>query len=258
MTPLVLKVGGALLKNDQDLAQFFSALTEIEQPILMVHGGGVWLDQRFEENQWPITKCNGKRVTPFSQIHAVVEVLAGKVNKHLLSMAVEKGLNPIGLTLSEGQTLSLTADDPILEAVAVPEPRDPELLSTCLEHKWLPILSCVGMSDQGQWFNVNADDAAVAIAELLNADLALLSDVPAVLNGNQEPISSLDQKQINTLIESGIIQGGMEVKVNGALKAAKTLNKPVWIGSWKYPLEIAKLCAGDKNEDVLATAVVPS
>jgi acetylglutamate kinase len=108
----------------------------------------------------------------------------------------------------------------------------PGLLADLLMHGYLPIISSIGFGENGDWFNVNADDAAVAVAATYNADLLFITDVEAVLDGTGTPLSHLNSESIQQLTQAGLIKDGMEVKVRGALSAAKRLRRCVRIGSW--------------------------
>lgn len=248
MRPLVLKIGGALLEDSKSLERFFSALKNVKQPCILVHGGGIWIDQRFKQKGLPIQKIMGKRVTPFAYIDQVVEVLTGKVNKELLSAAQSVDLNPVGLTLSDGQSLELIQDTEELQAVGSVKPGSSDLVEFIFKQHGLPIFACVGMSTKGQWLNVNADDAAVALAIMLKADLILLSNVVGVLDDQSQLFENLNASEIHELIDRHIIVDGMQVKVLSALQAAVKLRHPVWIGSWDFVEQIAeKLIALSKD-----------
>jgi acetylglutamate kinase len=91
---------------------------------------------------------------------------------------------------------------------------------------------------------VNADDAAVAICQLLNAELLLLTDVNGVKGANGEYLSSLNGEQAQNLIAQGVIAGGMTAKVNAALHAAKQLRRSIAVASWQSPEQVTQLLDG--------------
>ena len=117
----------------------------------------------------------------------------------------------------------------------------------------MPTISSIGITDDGKLMNVNADQAAVALAISLKADLALLSDVDGILDKNGNLITTMTEKHAADLIADGTITGGMEVKVKAALKAAKALNKPLSVASWRYPDKINALLSGE----AIGTRVLP-
>ena len=120
-----------------------------------------------------------------------------------------------------------------LGAVGSVEPGDATLLKALAATHMLPIISSIGADNKGNLLNVNADQAATVIAQLLDAQLLLLSDVPGVLDANKNLIEHLDTEQIATLIAQNVIRDGMIVKVNAALTAANSLGRSVTIASWK-------------------------
>ena len=101
--------------------------------------------------------------------------------------------------------------------------------------------------------NVNADQAAVALAIALKADLALLSDVDGILDKEGQLIPEMTSAYADRLISSEVITGGMTVKVKAALEAARILNKPLSVASWKYPEKITALL----NGEAIGTRVLP-
>ena len=109
---------------------------------------------------------------------------------------------------------------------------------------FLPVVSSIGITADGQMMNVNADQAATAIAEALGADLVMLSDVSGILDGKGKLVPQLDKQSALDLMEKGVITDGMAVKVKAALHAAETLGKPVCVASWRYPDQLLKLLAG--------------
>ena len=121
---------------------------------------------------------------------------------------------------------------------------DPTLINLLINAGYLPIVSSIGITVDGQMMNVNADHAAVALAKTLNADLILLSDVAGVLDENKQLIESLTRAQADQLIANGVITDGMVVKVNSAFEAATALGRPIDIASWKQSDKLIELFNG--------------
>ncbi len=121
---------------------------------------------------------------------------------------------------------------------------DAKIVEALLTAGALPIISSIGLTAEGQMMNVNADQAAVAVAGALDAELVLLSDVSGVLDGKGHLIPSMDEKQADALIAGKVITDGMIVKVKAALEAAKDLGRPIEVATWRYPEKLAKLFAG--------------
>ncbi|WP_342607695.1 acetylglutamate kinase [Vibrio tritonius] len=247
--PLVIKLGGAVLDNTDTLAQLFNAIVTYQQQanrhIVIVHGGGYLVDDLMAKLNLPTVKKNGLRVTPYDQIGFIAGALAGTANKMLQGHAMKLGLNPVGLCLADGSLCQVTELDPELGAVGLATAGDATVLKALLATHALPIISSIGLTQEGQMMNVNADQAAVAVAKALDADLALLSDVSGVLDGNRELIAGLDSAQADALIEQQVITDGMIVKVKAALEAAHDLGRPVEVASWRSPEKLTKLFAGE-------------
>ncbi len=163
----------------------------------------------------------------------IVGGLAGAANKTVMKQAIATGIRPIGLTLYEAGVLCAQQSEGLGQVGVCQTPEaTPGLLADLLMYGYLPIISSIGFGENGDWFNVNADDSAVAVAAAYNADLLLITDVEAVLDGSGTPLNYLNSESIQELTQAGVIKDGMEVKVRGALSAAKRLRRCVRIGSW--------------------------
>lgn len=246
--PLVIKLGGAALESNETLTKLFSALQSVQQQsrrsIVIVHGGGYLVDDLLQRLQLTSTKKNGLRVTPPEQIPVIAGALAGTANKMLQGEAVKAGLKTVGLSLADGGLCKVEQLDPELGAVGKVTPGDSSLLQAILATHTLPIISSIGLTDAGSLMNVNADQAAVAVAGALDAELVLLSDVSGVLDGKGQLLASLTEQQANELIQGQIITDGMIVKVQAALQAASDLSRPIQVASWRYPEKLEQLFAG--------------
>lgn len=257
MRPLVIKLGGVLLDTPAAMENLFTALADyqrnFDRPLLIVHGGGCVVDELMGRLHLPVKKKNGLRVTPSDQIDIIVGALAGIANKTLVAQATKFKLNPVGLCLADGNLTRAAQFDPELGHVATVVAKNPALLNTLLGEAFLPIISSVAVDEHGLLMNVNADQAATAIAALIDADLVMLSDVDGVLDGDRRLISRLNAAQIDQLIEAGVITDGMIVKVNAALDAAKILNRGVDIANWKYAQKLTALFGGE----IIGTRINP-
>ncbi|MNH07658.1 Acetylglutamate kinase [compost metagenome] len=192
----------------------------------------------------PVVKKNGLRVTPAGQIDIITGALAGTANKTLLAWAIKHRINAVGLSLADGGSVSVTQLDPALGHVGNAQPGSPVLLNTLLGAGYLPVISSIGITAEGELMNVNADQAATALAATLGADLILLSDVSGILDGKGQRIAEMTAQKAEQLIAQGIITDGMVVKVNAALDAARTLGRPVDIASWRHADQLPALFNG--------------
>ena len=229
----VIKLGGSLLEQPEALSALFQSLQQNDDDIVLVHGGGALVQQWLTTAGLQSEKVNGLRVSPEQHMLYIVGGLAGAANKTLMKQAITAGLKPIGLTLYEAGVLCAKQSENLGQVgVCQTSEATPVLLADLLMHGYLPIISSIGFGENGDWFNVNADDAAVAVAATYNADLLFITDVEAVLDGTGTPLSHLNSESIQQLTQAGVIKDGMEVKVRGALSAAKRLRRCVRIGSW--------------------------
>ena len=229
----VIKLGGSLLEQPEAVSALFQSLQQNDDDIVLVHGGGALVQQWLTTAGLQSEKVNGLRVSPEQHMPYIVGGLAGAANKTLMKQAITAGLKPIGLTLYEAGVLCAKQSENLGQVgVCQTSEATPVLLADLLMHGYLPIISSIGFGENGEWFNVNADDAAVAVAATYNADLLFITDVEAVLDGTGTPLSHLNSESIQQLTQAGVIKDGMEVKVRGALSAAKRLRRCVRIGSW--------------------------
>ncbi|EKN3347421.1 acetylglutamate kinase [Yersinia ruckeri] len=248
MSPLVIKLGGVLLDSEEALERLFTALVTYrekhQRPLVIMHGGGCLVDDLMKKLALPVVKRNGLRVTPADQIDIITGALAGTANKTLLAWAVKHQINAVGLCLGDGNTVSVTPLDVALGHVGSAQPGSPALVQTLLAGNYMPIISSIGITADGVLMNVNADQAATALAATLGADLILLSDVSGILDGKGQRIAEMTAQKAEQLIAQGIITDGMVVKVNAALDAARVLGRPVDIASWRHADQLPALFNG--------------
>ncbi|HHH0349943.1 TPA: acetylglutamate kinase, partial [Yersinia enterocolitica] len=248
INPLVIKLGGVLLDSEEALERLFTALVTYrekhERPLVIMHGGGCLVDDLMKKLALPVVKKNGLRVTPADQIDIITGALAGTANKTLLAWAVKHDINAVGLCLGDGNTVSVTPLDAALGHVGKAEAGSPALVQTLLAANYMPIISSIGITKDGSLMNVNADQAATALAATLGADLILLSDVSGILDGKGQRIAEMTAQKAEQLIAQGIITDGMVVKVNAALDAARSLGRPVDIASWRHADQLPALFNG--------------
>lgn len=242
MNRIVIKVGGAFLDDltlAKPLMETISALKKSHQ-IVLVHGGGNAVEKLLAELGQTSEKLDGLRVTPTSQIDYVVGALAGTVNKKLCALAKQNDLQPTGLSLADGDIAECQQISAQLGCVGRVSKAGGNLINALLNKGYFPIISSIGSnvdSEQigGQLLNVNADQAATAIAKALSCELFLLSDVPGVLDAQKNLIPSLDSDSLDKLIIQSVIRDGMLIKVRAALDAANEIGLPVTIASWRNP-----------------------
>lgn len=247
MNPLVIKVGGAFMQAPKAALHLLDVIGQLQQqrPVVLVHGGGPLVEQLLQALQLTSEKVDGLRVTPAEHMPYITGALAGTANKQLCALAIRANLNPVGLCLADGHSVTCQQLDPRLGAVGIAQAGSATLLNLLLTAKMLPIMSSIGADEQGNLLNVNADQAATVIAQLLGADLMLLSDVLGVLDADKALISELTAPDIQKLIDQNTITDGMQVKVTAALDAACSLQRPITIASWQAPEQLLGLLEGE-------------
>jgi len=245
--PPVIKLGGALLDEPDAHASAFDALAACLRgtPSVVVHGGGKAVDRQLERLGMESRKRDGIRITPPDQMDEITGVLAGCMNARLVGLLLARGVRAVGLTLGDaGVTRARVTTRYAFDAGRVGEitSGDPGLLHTLLQAGFTPVLSSIALDSHGEALNVNADEAAAAIARVLPAErLVLLTDVPGVKDGSGRVVHCLDAAQTQAMIDSGEITGGMVAKVRGALEAAETAGVPVLVAGWNEPAALARL-----------------
>jgi acetylglutamate kinase len=252
---LVIKVGGAFMQANDAALALLTTIAELQKNyiVVLVHGGGAMVEELLSALNLTSQKIDGLRVTPKAHMPYIAGALAGTANKQLCGLAIQAGISPVGLSLLDGNMCHATVMREELGAVGSVEPGDATLLKALAATHMLPIISSIGADNKGNLLNVNADQAATVIAQLLDADLLLLSDVPGVLDVDKNLIAQLDTEQIETLIAQNVIRDGMIVKVQAALTAANNLGRSVTIASWKD----AKKLLGLLQQQAIGSKIAP-
>lgn len=250
--PVVVKLGGAAMDESADSDALWSALADLHanEPggVVLVHGGGVEIDRKLARLGFTTERREGIRITPPEQMDEIVGVLAGSMNKLATGKLMRLGVPAVGLCLSDGQTAHCRKTTKYsFDAGRVGQivGGDPSLITSLLKTGFMPVLCSIGLDESGEALNINADEAAGAIAAVLGArELILLTDVDGVLDEHGVPMKRLAAEQIPAMIASGAIHDGMIPKVRGALEAAGAAGSPAVIASWKRPGELASLARG--------------
>lgn len=244
--PLVIKLGGRVLQSHSNLNALLTIIAQLAhlRPLVLVHGGGDQVEALLEQLGHTSLKVDGQRITPAAQIPIVAGVLAGDVNSQLVAVAQLHQLNAVGLTLAAGHSVRCEVDT-TRGAVGIPQPNQPALLQLLLDKNFLPIVSSIGADDAGNRLNVNADLAAAAVAQLLYADLILLTDVPGILDQDGELIESVSVDQAPALIADGTVRDGMLVKLNAAVQAATASRRSIAVAGWQDAKALTRLAKGE-------------
>lgn len=232
--PVVVKIGGALLDDEKAARRLMLHINALQKhrAVIVVHGGGPLVETMMTGMGLTSQKVNGLRVTPDAHMPVVCGALAGSANKQLCALAIGAGMTPTGLSLMDGNMIRCQAISSELGAVGQASPNSSVLLELLIKEHFLPVISSIGCDANGRLLNINADQAATAVAQLLGAELLFLSNVEGVLDEHGQRFVTLDASQLATLSQSGVITDGMKVKTDAALQAATELQRAVFIGSW--------------------------
>lgn len=226
---IIVKLSGKALHDEQSLNALFTHLKG--QQAIVVHGGGVEVDQILKALNFTSTKLQGIRVSPKEQMPYIAGTLAGQCNKLLQGVAVKAQLKAVGMLCTDYDLCALTPYPAEYGQVASCKANDPTLVQMLLDKGITPVVSSIGLNENGELYNINADEVAAALAICFKAPLVFFSDVKGVLDGQGQVIPQIDGKTIATLIEQQVITEGMAVKVKNALEVAQQSQSPVFIAS---------------------------
>jgi acetylglutamate kinase len=233
---IVIKYGGHAMVDERLKRSFALDIVLLKyigiNPVV-VHGGGPQIGRTLERLGKKSEFLQGMRVTDSETMDVVEMVLVGKVNKEIVALINQHGGQAVGLSGKDGRLIQAVklqiyrqqADNGPPELTDLGLVGDvktvhPEIIHTLEASRFIPIIAPVGVGDEGESYNINADLVAGRLAAALRASkLILLTDVPGVLDADGKLISSMDVDQAATLLREGVLKGGMIPKVNCALDA---------------------------------------
>ena len=237
--PVVMKFGGHAMGEQASIEAFASDIVLLQQvgakPVV-VHGGGPQIGSMLARLEMESNFIDGLRVTDQQTISIVEMVLAGAINKSLVTSISAAGGMSVGISGKDGNLMiakKLThrtkdTDSAIenlvdLGYVGIPDKVDKQVLDALLGVNMIPVVAPLGLGADGQTYNINADTAAGSIASALNASrLLMLTDVDGVLDDNGKLIPRLSIAQARQLILNGVIKGGMIPKVETCIQAVQS------------------------------------
>ena len=225
---IVVKYGGSAMVDEQLKHQVIQDVTLLKlvgfKPII-VHGGGKEISKWVEKIGMEPESINGLRKTDEATME-VAEMVLNKVNKSLVKLVQELGVLSIGISGKDGGLLKVKkklSDGQDIGFVGEITEVNPKILFDMLEKDFLPIVAPIGMDDEYNTYNINADDAACAIARAVEAEkLAFLTDIEGVYKDPKDSstlISELTVSEARELITDGFIGGGMLPKLNNCIDA---------------------------------------
>ncbi|MBS6194710.1 MAG: acetylglutamate kinase [Clostridiales bacterium] len=225
---IVVKYGGSAMVDanlKRQVIQDVVLLKSVGFKPIIVHGGGKEISRWVAKIGMEPKFINGLRVTDEATME-VVEMVLGKVNKELVTLVESLGVKAVGISGKDGGLLSVEkkyADGEDIGFVGNVTSVNPKIINDLLDEDFLPVICPVGMDKNYQTYNINADDAACAIAKAVHAEkLAFLTDIEGVYKDPQDPSTLLSQlfvKDARKLMENGNIGGGMIPKLQNCIDA---------------------------------------
>jgi len=233
---IVIKYGGNAMTEEalkESFAKDIVLMKLVGLNPVVVHGGGPQIGDLLAQLNIESHFVNGMRVTDSATMDVVEMVLGGQVNKQIVSLINRSGGRAIGLTgkdasLIEAQKLVVEQSSEVLNSPEIIDigqvgevtKINREVLDIATSSDLIPVIAPIGSGQNGESFNINADLVAGAIASALGAEkLILLSNVEGIQDNQGKLLSTLNAKEAERLIESGVIEGGMLPKIQCALDA---------------------------------------
>jgi len=240
---IVVKYGGNAM-TDEHLKHCFARdvvlLKLVGMNPVVVHGGGPQIDDLLRRVGKQGQFIQGMRVTDRETMDVVEMVLGGQVNKEIVSLINHHGGKAVGLTGKDGNLIRAKKmmmpdkDKPgdLIDIGQVGEITtiDPSLIALLDSGAFIPVIAPIGVGEEGETYNINADLVAGKIAEILKAEkLILLTNTPGVLDENGKLLTGITPRDIDAMVSDGTLSGGMLPKISSALDAARSGVKSVHI-----------------------------
>lgn len=233
---IVIKYGGNAMVEErlkESFARDVILLKLVGMNPVVVHGGGPQIDEALKKIGKTGTFIQGMRVTDEETMEVVEWVLGGEVQQDIVMLINHFGGQAVGLTGKDGGLIRakkmLVADEKNaggtidLGFVGEIEAINPAVVKALQDDAFIPVISPIGFSEEGQAYNINADLVAGKMAEILHAEkLVMMTNIPGVMDKNGTLLTDLTAREIDGLFADGTISGGMLPKISSALDAAKS------------------------------------
>jgi len=229
---IVIKCGGSVLVNNNLFINFINDISILKKlgfiPII-IHGGGKRISMKLNEEGIKSNFIDGLRITDEKSIRIVEEVL-NIFNKEITDALKNNNCDSQGITNKQNNILKVEQENEKLGYVGNPKEINQSIIEQIVKEKKVPVIAPLGLDENNQVFNINADTAAGAIAKKLNARrLIIMSDIEGVLDNDKKLISEINTDKINKLIKDETIFGGMIPKIKNCLDVASNGVKGVVI-----------------------------
>jgi acetylglutamate kinase len=226
---VVIKYGGHAMEN-AELAELFATDVVLMRLVgmnpVVVHGGGPQISDLMRRLGKEPEFVDGRRVTDAETVDIVRMALVGKVNREIVATVNRLGSYAVGLSGEDAGLIRVDQRDPRLGFVGDVRAIDPTMVNRLLREELIPVIATIGVDDDGQAYNINADTVAGAIAESLQAEkLVYLTDVAGVYENwpdESSLISRVDVDGLQKLVESGSVSEGMIPKLESCVSALRS------------------------------------
>ncbi len=243
---VVIKYGGNAMINEElknSVIEDITLLKFIGLNPIVVHGGGPDISKALADNNIKTEFVNGLRVTDADTMRIAQMVLVGKTNKEIVSLLNCKGGKAIGFCGIDGGFIKckkhmVETENGLQDIGFVGDVVEvnPHILDYISSDQYIPVIAPIGVDENGNSFNINADSVAAAVASATEAEkLILLTDVEGVKNKDGNIVFEAGEEEINSMIDDGTISGGMIPKVLGCLDAIHSGVKGVHIIDGRIP-----------------------
>ena len=257
---VVIKYGGNAMIDENlkmQVMEDIALLWLIGVKVVLIHGGGPEISETMKRLGKKAEFVDGLRVTDRETVDIVQMVLAGKINKTLVSLVQMKGGHAVGLSGIDGGIIEAKMKDERLGYVGEITKIRTQPITDLLEKNYIPVISTVASDRQGNTYNINGDTAAAYIAGALQAErLIMMTDINGVLRDRDDPstlIRELTVAEAKGLYEEGIISGGMIPKVDCCIEAISKGVSNVVIMDGRVPHAILMELLTDEGAGTMVT-----
>ena len=257
---VVIKYGGNAMIDEtlkQQVMEDIALLWLIGVKVVLIHGGGPEISDMMKKLGKQPEFINGLRVTDKETVDIVQMVLAGKVNKSLVTLLQMKGGHAVGLSGMDGGIIEAKIKDERLGFVGEIVKVRSQPITDLLEKNYIPVISTVASDRQGNVYNINGDTAAAYIAGAMGAErLIMMTDVAGILRDKDDPSTLIPKVKVSDakkLYDDGIVSGGMIPKVDCCIEAINKGVKNVIIMDGRVPHSILMELLTDEGAGTMVT-----
>ncbi|PCH54418.1 MAG: acetylglutamate kinase [Flavobacteriaceae bacterium] len=236
----IVKIGGNIINNEEVLTSFLKDFSKLEEPKILVHGGGKRATEIASEMGLKPKMINGRRVTDEANLEVVTMVYAGLLNKKITAILQQNNCNAIGLSGADGNCI--LAHKRVVTGIDYGFAGDinkvnAQTINVFLQNKMTPVFCAITHDKKGQLLNTNADtiasEVAVGMSKIYNTELNYVFELKGVLqsiNDKNSVITEINSEKYEQLVEQGIISEGMIPKLHNCFNSLKKGVQKVRIG----------------------------